>query len=533
MKKIFMVLLITLLLAPAAFAINGSDEGNSRLTAMGLHNYQTEDISNIWFNPANVVKFKNRMSVLLDGYSIGGTSTTTTTGTNDRTTAWGGIDYGTDYGVLGLWLGRPVDSIIGDMDSSVSATSMGSLSSFTSTGVSSALSLPALAVSNPDRNIDFLYGLDVGPLLVGIRLNANSKNSDTRHSKKEDRPLSTTNTTNYSASTSLLENRSDWGLHLGVAMKDIPITASFLIGFPSMEYTSKLNDSLRTYETPTTNKEDSAKLTDSIEGDASSFGFYTNAQVKMSDTVTLIPTFFYESRKNDSTRSFSKSSTIQNFGAGTTLLSTDTTTFNGNSERGDSRSDLGIDAAFNMKPNDKTLIVTAVGLGSSSSEKTLTKKITEDKTVNTTTAGVTTTTYNTLTTAYGEYGNASEKTSVFNIPLAIGLEHKTTEKLTTLLGIKADIYNKTKTEKVDHDYSTAAGTTGITPVTTVTDVKTEDKSVISGTGAATVSMGFAYLIGDSLTLSGVLNQDILFTGSHLISGVPETLFTSVSLAYTF
>ena len=52
----------------------------------------------------------------------------------------------------------------------------------------------------------------------------------------------------------------------------------------------------------------------------------------------------------------------------------------------------------------------------------------------------------------------------------------------------------------------------------------------SQNGTATISTGLSMVFGD-LTIDGVLNQDLLFTGSYLISGLQETLFSKVSATW--
>lgn len=54
-----------------------------------------------------------------------------------------------------------------------------------------------------------------------------------------------------------------------------------------------------------------------------------------------------------------------------------------------------------------------------------------------------------------------------------------------------------------------------------------DTTTISGNGSATVTTGLSLALGN-WTLDGVLNQDVLFNGTYLISGIPDALFGQVS-----
>lgn len=57
-----------------------------------------------------------------------------------------------------------------------------------------------------------------------------------------------------------------------------------------------------------------------------------------------------------------------------------------------------------------------------------------------------------------------------------------------------------------------------------------DSENYSNNGTATISTGLSLNFGD-LTIDGVLNQDLLYTGTYLVSGLQETLFSKVSATW--
>lgn len=533
MKKFFALILSMLLFAPQAFAgVNGSGQGSARASAMGLTNFQTADYSNLFINPAYVVNYQNKAWGILGGYNANGTALDTGTGANDRTTAYGGLNYGTSFGTLGLWMGRPSDSIIGDMDNTVNGKGFDQTTLPTLTASAYALGNPG--ATSPSKNIDLLYGLDVGSMLIGARLNLNSDNRDNSASNADTQALTIfggTNASIFSNNASLVTDNSDWGLHLGIAMKEMPIGVSLVYGMPSLDSSSVYSNSTTSNTSATSQTVFSGSVSDKIKGDgASNIGLYVNGAVKMSDTVTLVPTFYYEAKKNDSSQSLNGSTITTNTTtvAGVSTSSTATGTYAGSGKRGDERSAIGVDAAFNLKPNDKTLIVTAIGFGLNTQKQSMTGRVDDNKTVTVTTTSATA--YN---GTYGEYQNTSSDVSGWSIPMVVGIEHNTTEKLITRMGIKADLYNSTTTKTTNASgYTTVAGAAG-QPSTTSQTEDTSTKGIVKATGTASLSMGLAYKLSDSLTLGGTLNQDILFTGGYLISGVPETLFTGVTVAYAF
>jgi hypothetical protein len=68
-------------------------------------------------------------------------------------------------------------------------------------------------------------------------------------------------------------------------------------------------------------------------------------------------------------------------------------------------------------------------------------------------------------------------------------------------------------------YNTAESKTGGVKTTTVND------------GSASMSLGLGWAIADNVMLDAVINQDILFTGTYMVSGIPETLASKLSLTY--
>jgi hypothetical protein len=104
---------------------------------------------------------------------------------------------------------------------------------------------------------------------------------------------------------------------------------------------------------------------------------------------------------------------------------------------------------------------------------------------------------------------AKTTTSSLTIPVNVGLEHQTFKAVKTRIGLAKPIFN------------TAEVKAGGSKTTTVND------------GPATMSMGWGWAVADNLTVDAVLNQDILFTGTYVVSGVAETLSTKLSATYRF
>jgi len=143
---------------------------------------------------------------------------------------------------------------------------------------------------------------------------------------------------------------------------------------------------------------------------------------------------------------------------------------------------VSVDTAVNSKPNSDTLLVAGVGIVSASSE------------------------------VKPKGGGSKATSSTLMIPVNVAIEHQTFKPVKTRIGLSSALYNTTDTKNV-----VAAGT----KTTSVAD------------GTATVSMGLGWAVADNLMLDAVINQDILFSGTYVVSGISETLSTILSATYRF
>jgi hypothetical protein len=146
-----------------------------------------------------------------------------------------------------------------------------------------------------------------------------------------------------------------------------------------------------------------------------------------------------------------------------------------------------VDTAVNSKPNPNTLLVAGIGIASTSTE------------------------------VKPKPGGSKTTTSNVAIPVNVALEHQTFKPIKTRIGLSSALYNTTDCKNVDST-CTAPGTSKVTKV---------------ADGTATVSMGFGWAVADNLMLDAVINQDILFSGTYVVSGVAETLSSQLSATYRF
>jgi hypothetical protein len=560
--------MLVLGLVSTSFAFNGAHQGNGGLIALGLANYQTTNLGNTWINPAAINAYKNKAYGFLGSASVQAPFDIPDVNKgngNAGRDAMAGAHFDTPAGVLGIWINRGgTTSIqssvtdIGSMDAAVDGNSMEGLLEYKAgamrTGVSglspyqednaaaggdndgeceAGETCKRVGLSTPGNNLDLFYGRDLGAALIGVRINYNSSSDEfIGEASTTAQPFG--NLAGQTPDRDTVDELSDTvktrdiGLHFGVAMKEMPINASLLIGLPSASEELVLEDS---------NANDSAGLNgvadttqtiaidETIESDgAMNIGLYVNGALKMSDTTTLVPTLFIEKTKNSSTMDSSYTDTTVT-GDGLPVA-TSTTVFESEASREGTGFVFGVDGALNMKPNDKTLVIAGLGLTYLKSDLEV-----ENEIVASTTSAGGVTTYNDV---YGPTDeNATVESSTIAIPFVVGVQNKTWKTVTTRLGMKANIWQRTKTTTTETEHYATVATPGQSAEDMEIEIEETSSGSINNGNPVTVSMGFSVKLGEKMGLTAVLNEDILFGGGYLVSGLPDTLNTIVSVGYSW
>ena len=135
---------------------------------------------------------------------------------------------------------------------------------------------------------------------------------------------------------------------------------------------------------------------------------------------------------------------------------------------------------------------------------------------------------------YGDLGNddntalvPGEKYSYndINVVLSTGGETKLTSWLTARCGLRGSLFSMGSEQ---HNTTKSAGNPQYS--------YSPDYAQLGGNlnigSSATASLGLSLNFGN-LTLDGVLNQNVLYSGTYLASGIPEALFSQVSATYSW
>ncbi len=473
MKKVFISLAVILfLIGTSVYATD------SRLNGLGINNWMIEEDDNlIWLNPARVNDYSNLVWGEL-GTSV---SNTTLNLNNDLniTRQWGGVSYGLQLAgkqsVIAAFIGRP--------DTTENLGSIGNVGEDVDVNITIDSSVDTLL---PVNKFDLFYGLGISDKFkLGLMLNYAS-DSDTDKFSLTDDP--------DPWSWKRERKSSDTNIVIGGYVNDVgPISqldASLTLSMPSVnnKYTGEnltASNSSHDYELKT-------------DG-ASGLSLNVRGIVGLNDAMKLIPFIKYASFNVDNKYTLKEDTDGDN-----------TSEDNYEQNREQQENDLTLGVALNSKINDKTLIITAVSLKR-------TKKITNAKTT---------------IKLLGEEGIRYEynsETTTTDIPLNIAVERVLSKTFTARLGVLKSIYKTKKTKVDDPDYTWDATTSKWILQDTTTDETSEDQADDS----ATISLGMGANITDTFKLDAVVRQQVLFSGTYIISGVPETLFGQLTATYMF
>lgn len=118
---------------------------------------------------------------------------------------------------------------------------------------------------------------------------------------------------------------------------------------------------------------------------------------------------------------------------------------------------------------------------------------------------------------------------LLNLPLYLAAEYNVSKLLTLRAGVNKVVYGMEYTKVFDTDYGNWDGTkfpiTNIIETKTVTD-KTSDYTT-------NISVGIKIKLSNNFWCDIVVRQNVLFTGTYVLSGVPETLFSQITAVYKF
>ncbi|MDH4274368.1 MAG: hypothetical protein OEW08_04960 [Gammaproteobacteria bacterium] len=415
---------------------------------------------------------------LLGGYTnraYGAISSTTATKGDDAVAKLAGGNLNVKWFNVGVYQGR---AYAGSIANTLFSPTL--LKGAAATTASTYLT-PAPATNPAVKNlIDVLFSTELGAIQVGARLNIN------RYS------ISVTNPTGAlgGGSTVNLDNKSvaasDTNLVVGVAMKNMPLDFAMSFGSPSFSSTAEYNQSNSTTVNDRRAKsalEDASIFAIAARMDVANFSgglFRVSAKYARQDSKIV-----------QSGRDLSTTASIVTTNADQAAEATMAAT---------SYSGYG---AFVLKPANGLTIIASSGLeyakliadGKLSDNAIVAAPLQEKST----------------TTAYSA-----------KIPARLGLEVEANKNWTLRGGAARNLYSKAK-DTVNNTITAGIANALSDKVTESTDAD----------AVVELALGLRYTLGDAFMLDATVNKDVLFTGTYLVSGVPDTLATQVSFIYKF
>jgi len=122
----------------------------------------------------------------------------------------------------------------------------------------------------------------------------------------------------------------------------------------------------------------------------------------------------------------------------------------------------------------------------------------------------------------------TREVSWFNIPVNVGFEYAATKAVVLRTGVSKNLFQTQTTKETDPDYAAWNGTSY--PLVGTVETTTTADNAVSG---VTVSLGAGVTLTGNLKIDAVVRQQVLFSGTFVVSGVPETLFSQLSAIYRF
>lgn len=469
---------LTVLLCVNAFICLGFAT-NSRIQSLNIDSWMIEkDDTFIWVNPARIVDYKR--SFICELGEVESVVEQPKPNKNlSISDSWGGLVYPLDLisknSVLGVFIGRPQFSFISQIGGVIGDVHFPSDLGRTSIDVT-ATGTVSVGVLEPQKKFDLIYHMPAVTLWFNY-----ANNIEERIHKYEGQATSgTVKTTRASV---------EFNIYAGKVFENVgpfsEIDASVGVGFPYVG--NSIIEEVETISPTIENEEHSLKTNTGFNLDMNLRGIY---KVSGSSKMLLFLTYYLSSLPN------SFVSKVDSNRNGTYDLAETL-----KQERDEKYSNILFTAALNTDLNQKTKMILALSV------------------------------FNINTYAKASQFSANRKEEEYEvsrqfiyIPVNVAFESNFLKVLTGRLGVRYNIISIDSYEIKDPDDFTAGNPARETK---------SNVTVSSAEDVVDVSLGLGLNITNSLSLDAFVRQEVLFTGTYLISGVPETLNSSLSLVYRF
>jgi len=464
----------------------------SRVSSLGVPFWMLkEDDTLIWLNPYEIVNYPNQIWAEV-GTANGSTSQPNVNGNLSIDNQWGGISQKIDFvlpGTIGLFFGRPYWGL-------VSSAGQQAVSS----DVSAVENSPAGSSMLPLKlynKFDIFFGSDK---ILSIPLGLSvfyASNSSYKTESSVTQPATAVNDVKY---TEELRSSEIW-LMLSTRLSNFYFFNTFdiIINLGIHNVNNRYIDEVYNGEKFVINDDYSFTTKGSLTPEVTLRGIY---EKNKNVSIVTIFDYYYTDLSNEFLRKTDTNLDNQ-------FVSTDRDVYY-KREQNYVRSFLTIGAATNLYLTPKILFIigTNIFVDSVNINEKRRQMLIDRKGVD------------------QEYKYESNR---INIPFYLACEYKITNFLSLSSGINKVVSAMENIKVVDPDYGGWNGTQF--PLSNITEKETRNDNVAGYT--TNVSFGARTKIKDKVILDFVIRQNVLFTGTYIISGVPETLFSQISVVYKF
>ena len=470
MKKFFVLIFLVILFYGNALATW------TRVNSIGVPNWMIEqDDTLMWINPARTSENTGNLWAEWPAANV-------TEGLNgtELINPWGGISAETPYADMALFIGRPYDGFI-----SLAGTS--NLQGLPDSPVSNT----NMAFTNPNQKYDLFLSRRLDNMTLGLRLD-HASFFESESSSDLSSPLSAGNDTRQEDSFKTTDTRLVLGAlknNIGpIETLDLALVMRLVNADNDAKTEEYLTDGGGNDLWVTTNKYDFG-LDASMSYSLAARGIIPYGESKIISYLQI--------QRGDSSSKFVRKE-------GGTPPGTFTVADEFQSIK-DSTTFLTMGAAVNRNITERTLMI--AGLWFDRSKQVIEEKL-ENKDP----------------TQTGTMDKEKRETTRTRIPVNLGIETTLSSKASARIGIEKEISNVILTETNDPQIQWDAGASRYVEQNVEKSEIRQDNT----NQAATVTIGIGYNIWENLSVDALMRQQILFTGTYLISGVPESIAAQIT-----
>jgi len=447
----------------------------TRLNGLGVSNWMVEDDYNIWINPARIVQY-NKTAWFEPGVSPA----------PQPSTQWAGVSGNILNGVGGLFVSRPYASVLNNMGADPSGSDVTALTNFIIPNVLNSQNAGSMSALSPQNKFDLFYGFgNKEKKYFGIMLNFDSNYSHYQNDFMEATPA------DNDGSVEMEKASYETNLSLGMVFlpgwktsKEFDIALN--LGFPVVK--NEYSDSY--YLAVQNNFASDKRKLEAIS--PVSYGATLRNIMKLNDTESLF--FLIMTNYANLNNTYTENKDTNADGISEVLNEQD---------RVQSVTNASLGLALNKQCSQKCFLV--IG-----SEFNLTRTVSNAVTRNKIRDIIT-----------EEYDYASEQ---YSVPLKAGLEYQFSRIFTARAGIRKYIFQWVTTTIDDPDYFTTPN---------IVSSRIISETTIHQQNAVTLNMGLSAALWDQLFIDTVINYDVLYSGTYLISGVTNRPIAQMSVMYKF